>query len=66
MAAASETLRWRVVFGAPLDWGPDRRLRDVQLGLAIAELLPVEVAPRWQGMLERWRAAHAPVAHGDG
>ncbi len=56
-----EGARWRVVFGAPLAWGPDRRLHDVQLGLAIAELLPPEVAPTWQGMLTRWRAAHTRV-----
>lgn len=54
--------RWRVSFGAPIEWAADRRLHDVQLGLAIAALLPGEAAPTWQPMLARWRTAHEAAA----
>lgn len=37
--------RWRVAFGAPVAWSQRRDLLDVQLGLAMAELLPAELAP---------------------
>lgn len=50
---------WRVAFGAPLVWSARRDLRDVQLGLAIAELLPSALAPEWTETLDRWRSAHA-------
>lgn len=49
---------WRVAFGAPVDWSPRPALRDLQLGLAIAAQLPAEIAPAWQSLLARWRAAH--------
>lgn len=52
---------WRVSFGAPVLWSARRELRDVQLGLAIAALLPQELAPDWIETLDRWRAAHAEV-----
>jgi len=51
--------RWNVAFGAPLVWSGRRDLLDLQLGLAMAELLPRELAPTWSGVLEQWRAAHA-------
>lgn len=57
-----EAGRWRVSFGAPIAWSVDRDLHDVQLGLAIAALLPAEAAPSWQPLLARWRAAHAEAA----
>ncbi len=50
---------WTVTFGPPVRWSPRSDLRDVQLGLAIASLLPRELAPRWGPLLDRWRAAHA-------
>jgi hypothetical protein len=50
---------WRVVFGAPVVWSHRVELRDLQLGLAIAAMLPEEMAPGWQGVLGAWRAAHA-------
>jgi hypothetical protein len=40
-------------------WARRSDLRDVQLGVAIAALLPPELAPRWLPLLERWRVAHA-------
>lgn len=49
---------WRVAFGAPVAWSARRDLRDVQLGLAIAELLPPALAPAWTETLDRWRSAH--------
>jgi len=33
--------------------------KDLQLGLAMAELLPAELAPAWSELLGRWQAAHA-------
>jgi 1-acyl-sn-glycerol-3-phosphate acyltransferase len=50
--------RWNVAFGAPLVWSQRRDLLDLQLGLAMAELLPAELAPTWTETLARWRAAH--------
>jgi hypothetical protein len=50
---------WRVAFGAPVDWSSRTDLRDLQLGLAIAALLPPALAPSWQALLGRWRDAHA-------
>lgn len=49
---------WQVRFGAPIPWTHRPELRDHQLGLAIAALLPPEFAPEWQEPLTRWRAAH--------
>jgi hypothetical protein len=51
--------RWNVAFGAALEWSRREPLRDVQLGLAMAELLPAELAPEWIEPLAKWRAAHA-------
>jgi len=48
-----------VAFGAPLAWSSRRDLQDLQLGLAMAELLPAELAPAWSELLGRWQAAHA-------
>jgi 1-acyl-sn-glycerol-3-phosphate acyltransferase len=49
---------WTVRFGPPLEWTPRADLRDVQLGLAMAALLPSDLAASWQSDLARWRAAH--------
>lgn len=49
---------WTVRFGSPLEWTPRPDLRDVQLGLAMAALLPPTLASAWQSDLARWRAAH--------
>lgn len=49
---------WHVCFGAPLVWTHRDDLRDVQLGLAMAALLPDALALDWQADLARWRAAH--------
>jgi hypothetical protein len=51
---------WTVRFGPPMDWTHRADLRDVQLGLAMAALLPAALAPGWQADLARWRAAHQP------
>lgn len=49
---------WQVRIGKPIEWARRAELHDVQLGLAIADLLPPEIAPRWQNGLAQWRAAH--------
>jgi 1-acyl-sn-glycerol-3-phosphate acyltransferase len=49
---------WHVHFGAPVSWSRREELRDKQLGLAIAALLPSELAPAWTPYLEAWREAH--------
>lgn len=49
---------WTVRFGPPLEWTARPDLRDVQLGLAMAALLPPALASAWQSDLARWRAAH--------
>jgi len=41
-----------------MQWATRRELCDLQLGLAIAALMPASLAPGWQGLLERWRQAH--------
>lgn len=53
---------WQVAFGAPIAWTARRELQDLQLGLAMAELLPTELAPSWIDLLARWRAAHLEAA----
>jgi hypothetical protein len=53
---------WRVRFGAAVSWSHRPDLRDLQLGLAIAGLLPAELAPDWQPALAAWHAAHQPAA----
>lgn len=52
--------QWNVVFGAPLVWAKRRDLRDAQLGLALADLLPATLAPAWADLLSRFREVHAP------
>jgi hypothetical protein len=52
--------RWHVHIGKPLVWTHRPELRDLQLGLALASLLPPALAPVWQEDLKRWREAHAP------
>jgi 1-acyl-sn-glycerol-3-phosphate acyltransferase len=49
---------WQVAFGKPIVWSERVELRDVQLGLAMASLLPAELASDWQVDLQRWREAH--------
>jgi hypothetical protein len=49
---------WTVRFGSPVEWTRRPDLRDVQLGLAMAALLPPDLAASWQADLARWRAAH--------
>ena len=49
---------WHVRFGKSIEWTRRSELRDLQLGLSIASLLPVEIASDWQEDLTRWRAAH--------
>jgi len=46
---------WQVRFGPALRWAPRTELRDAQLALSIALLLPPEMAPDWQEDLRRWR-----------
>jgi hypothetical protein len=50
---------WTVIVGEPIQWSNRADLHDLQLGLAMAELLPPELAPQWQDLLGRWRAVHA-------
>ncbi len=47
-----------VRLGAPMRWSHRAELRDAQLGLAIAALLPSELVPAWAPAMARWRAAH--------
>ncbi len=47
-----------VRIGQRIAWAP-RPLCDLQLGLAMAALLPRELAPDWQDALVTWRSAHA-------
>ncbi|MBS2012676.1 MAG: hypothetical protein JST00_07315 [Deltaproteobacteria bacterium] len=54
--------RWRVAFGRPITWARRRDLRDVQLGLAIAALLPPELAPSWTELLDRFTSVHASAS----
>jgi 1-acyl-sn-glycerol-3-phosphate acyltransferase len=49
---------WQLRFGPPLNWSHRQELRDFQLGLTIANLLPADLAPDWQLALTDWRAAH--------
>lgn len=51
--------RWRVSFGAPMQWAKRRDLRDVQLGMAMAELLPDELAAAWGELVGRHRGVHS-------
>lgn len=50
--------RWQIAFGPAVRPAADPRLHDLQLGLAIARLLPSAVAPCWQPLLARWQALH--------
>lgn len=49
---------WHIVLSKPIRWTHRADLRDLQLGLALASLLPPDLAPDWQRDLERWHAAH--------
>jgi len=49
---------WQVRIGAAVQWSARADLHEEQLGPAIADLLPVELAQAWQHSLTRWRAAH--------
>lgn len=58
VAAWQERDAWVVQIGEPIQWAKRADLHDSQLGLAIAEMLPPELATRWQDLLRRWRDAH--------
>jgi hypothetical protein len=51
--------KWHVHYGKSIDWARRSDLRDLQLGLSIATLLPAEIAAAWQEDLNRWRSAHS-------
>ena len=51
--------RWCVNLGAALVWSPRPSVRDVQLGLALAALLPDELQGGWRDDLARWRSLTA-------
>ncbi len=53
-----ESRGYRVAIGAQMTWAERADLRDLQLGLALAALLPADLAPGWQELLGRWREAH--------
>jgi 1-acyl-sn-glycerol-3-phosphate acyltransferase len=53
---------WQVRFGAPIRWSRRHDLRDMQLGLNIAALLPAHLAPGWAAALTAWRDAHMAEA----
>lgn len=50
--------QWHVVFGESILWAENPELSDLQVGLSIARLLPADLTPSWQGVLERWQQAH--------
>lgn len=50
---------WVVRVGEPVAWTEDARLHDVQLGLALAALLPPELRGPWEPLYARWRSAWA-------
>ncbi|MCC6980989.1 MAG: hypothetical protein IT343_21895 [Candidatus Melainabacteria bacterium] len=54
--------RWHVEFDAPILWATNPELSDLQVGLAIAQLLPADLTPHWRGVLERWNHAHDALA----
>jgi hypothetical protein len=49
----------RARFGTPIAWSARPDAYDLQLGLAMAALLPSALAPQWQDGLAAWRAVHA-------
>lgn len=51
--------QWHVRFGETISWSGKADLEDLQLGLAIADLLPAPLAPDWQPLLKRWRVIHS-------
>jgi 1-acyl-sn-glycerol-3-phosphate acyltransferase len=55
---------WRVRFGGPVRWSHRAELHDLQIGLAIADLLPDDLTGGWRGNLARWRALHGRVVAG--
>jgi len=56
---------WHVVFGEVIVWSHRSELRDVQLGLALATLLPPELTSAWQDELHRWREVHDTQPHNE-
>jgi 1-acyl-sn-glycerol-3-phosphate acyltransferase len=50
---------WHIRLGAPVQWAARPDLRDVQLGLHMAALLPPALAPGWAELLARWQASQA-------
>ncbi len=49
--------RWWGRFGPPVSWAARTELRDAQLGLCIAELLPPDLSVNWQEALASWNQA---------
>jgi hypothetical protein len=45
--------QWHIRFGEQLDWVQKKELSDVQLGLAIADMLPAELTPYWNPLRQR-------------
>jgi hypothetical protein len=50
---------WHIHLSAPVQWAARPDLRDTQLGLHMAALLPPALAPGWADLLARWRASKA-------
>jgi len=50
--------KWHVSFGQPIVWSHRSNLHDLQLGLMMAQLLPVDLTSHWQEDLSRWHLAH--------
>jgi 1-acyl-sn-glycerol-3-phosphate acyltransferase len=48
---------WRVRFGPAIPWSARPELRDLQVGLAIARLLPPPLRGEWQAHLDKWESA---------
>jgi hypothetical protein len=56
--------KWHVRFGKSVEWTGRAELRDVQLGLSMAALLPADIAESWQDDLDQWRTAHSLITEG--
>ena len=60
VAVWCESGAWQVRFAAAIDWTPRQDLMDLQLDLALADLLPPPLAPGFQELLTRWRQVDRP------
>ncbi len=47
---------WQVRFGPPVKWSSSAKIEDLQLGIAMARLLPADLARDWQPILDRLEA----------